>query len=110
MCAICHSFPINGSQIHLLFHCADLSPNRSIKKLLPITFNANILKKMINLNLFWVKYCDNENNFVSGSDTNKPPSFEGWFIVMKIVLCIEGGYSSSSGSTPRSCSSMNKWM
>ena len=45
---------------------------------------------MINLNLFWVKYCDNENNFVSGSDTNKPPYFEGWFIVMKIVLCIEG--------------------
>ena len=45
MCAICHSLPINGSQIHLLFHCADLSPNRSIKKLLPITFNANILKK-----------------------------------------------------------------
>ena len=45
MCAICHSFPINGSQIHLLFHCADLSPNRSIKKLLPITFNANILKR-----------------------------------------------------------------
>ena len=29
---------------------------------------------------------------------------------MKIVLCIEGGYSSSSGSTPRSCSLMKEFM
>ena len=26
------------------------------------------------------------------------------------MLCIEGGYSSSSGSTPLSCSSMKEWM
>lgn len=30
--------------------------------------------------------------------------------IMKIVLCIEGGYSSSSGSTPRSCSSIKECM
>ena len=29
---------------------------------------------------------------------------------MKIVLCIEGDYSSSSGSTPRSCSSIKECM
>ena len=29
---------------------------------------------------------------------------------MKICLCIEGAYSSSSGSTPLSCSSMKLWI
>ena len=42
-------------------------------------------------------------------DTKKkqPPK---WWLRYEEVYVLKGGYSSSSGSTPRSCSSMNEWI
>ena len=60
----------------------------------------NVVKKVANI----------KNISFLGQIQIKPPSFEGWFIVMKIVYVLKGAYSSSGRSWSGSCSSMKLWM